>query len=525
MMVRIVDLITSDGAVGPTTADVCVVGAGAAGIYTAVGLASRGLDVVLLEAGGAAPRDPAAQGFRCGYTHEEYRGASVGRFFGLGGTTARWGGVLVPHLWRDAEVASPSERAIWERIVLSVERYGSAVLRRLGYRGPVDFVEYPDRAIGGPALSTLRQSGFDVLADLALPPRHRRLDFLLRREPAVDSGSVHVMLHACASVCDLRAEAADNRLERVVARAPGGRETEIRADAFVLAAGALESARILLEIAETYPSLSGSLAGVGRFLSDHLSLPIAEVPEQGRAEAVGLFRPRFWKSWMRRFRFLERDRPDAAPRAFLHFVFDTVCHPAFALAKELVAAAQERRRPCLSDVSMLRGISGLWGVARERYLHSALYVPADARIVLQLDIEQRPRAENRIVLSEERDVLGRRVPTISWSIAEEDLRAIEETAERVLAKWTSARAGLPALRPLPLRVDATKVHDVYHTVGVCRMGTDADSVVDEGLRVRDVENLWVVSTAVFPSAGTANPTFSMLCLAEDLVQRLIELLA
>ena len=52
------------------------------------------------------------------------------------------------------------------------------------------------------------------------------------------------------------------------------------------------------------------------------------------------------------------------------------------------------------------------------------------------------------------------------------------------------------------------------------MGRDSESVVDFELRVHGCDNLSVLSTAVFPSAGTANPTFSMLCFAEALAERL-----
>ena len=55
------------------------------------------------------------------------------------------------------------------------------------------------------------------------------------------------------------------------------------------------------------------------------------------------------------------------------------------------------------------------------------------------------------------------------------------------------------------------------------MGIDGNSVVDHELSVRGLKNLSVVSTAVLPSAGTANPTFTMLCLAEALVARLTEM--
>jgi choline dehydrogenase len=53
------------------------------------------------------------------------------------------------------------------------------------------------------------------------------------------------------------------------------------------------------------------------------------------------------------------------------------------------------------------------------------------------------------------------------------------------------------------------------------MGSDDGAAVGLDLRVRGVDRLSVVSTAVLPSAGTANPTFSMLCLAEEFAESIL----
>lgn len=62
----------------------------------------------------------------------------------------------------------------------------------------------------------------------------------------------------------------------------------------------------------------------------------------------------------------------------------------------------------------------------------------------------------------------------------------------------------------------------YHAVGTCRMGRDADSVVDPALRVRGVEGLRVMDTSVFPqipSGNTNGPTMAMAWRAADVIRR------
>src|SRR4051812_36465638 len=115
-MALLVDLRNSGQPETRATCDVCLVGAGAAGLYLAHRLCAYGVRVVVLEAGGAKCVSGASIGIEAAFTRTEYAGATKGRSFGLGGTTSRWGGLLVPHSELDLRSESGAESVAWSQI-------------------------------------------------------------------------------------------------------------------------------------------------------------------------------------------------------------------------------------------------------------------------------------------------------------------------------------------------------------------------------------------------------------------------
>jgi choline dehydrogenase-like flavoprotein len=61
----------------------------------------------------------------------------------------------------------------------------------------------------------------------------------------------------------------------------------------------------------------------------------------------------------------------------------------------------------------------------------------------------------------------------------------------------------------------------FHHLGTTRMAADARrGVVDENCRLHETENLYVAGSSVFPSAGFANPTLTIVALAIRLADHL-----
>ena len=498
-------------------ADICIVGGGAAGLYLTRQLAQAGKNVVLLEAGPAWGAAASEADFECSMDARHYSGASSGRFFGLGGTTTHWGGLLVPHAEHDVKDDDPTAWA-WRHVVSAVEARAAAVLADLGYKGGADFETWP--ATYNPTLvKSLLQVGIKTIASLHLPFRRKNFVVLLEAN-AVLRNQPQVYIGAVAKTWEGAHHSARYRIRSLVGVSRNGNQIRITADHFVVAAGALESARILLEInagAENRALRTG--AAPGCYLTDHVSVPIAEVPQGALKAAAEFFGPRFMGPWMRSLRFIALNARLAPTRSFTHFNFIDRS-AGFEVARKCMQALQKRRLPDVRAVDVLRGAADVIQLGGMRFLRSRLHIPRSAQVQLQLDVEQTPVRENGIRLTDNMDKHGRRIPAVRWSISHTDEASIKAAASRFVKVWPGEAAGLPRLVPCQLEATGEKLYDAYHPVGATKMGETAEAVVDRDLKVWGTDNLYVASTGVLPSAGSANPTFSMLCLAHRLAEKL-----
>jgi choline dehydrogenase-like flavoprotein len=154
-----------------------------------------------------------------------------------------------------------------------------------------------------------------------------------------------------------------------------------------------------------------------------------------------------------------------------------------------------------------------WRFARQRLLY-----PRSSRIELHVVIEQIPRPDSRISLSRDRvDEFGLPLADISWDVDPEDVANLLRVSKAFAQAWREspmARVARLTHYDLPdLRQDLVRGGGVFHPVGSVRMWRSPEQgVVDGELRPFRVRNASIVSTAVLPRGGGANPTMMLLCL-------------
>jgi choline dehydrogenase-like flavoprotein len=500
-------------------ADVCIVGGGTIGCYMASRLAALGLNVVVAEAGSETVVDGASLGLSPTMTRLRYGGAFEGRTFGLGGTSALWGGVLIPYGELDSLAADPESARTWSRIESLVRGNALLVRSHLGVTTPPDYDDAPSSMLRG-ARSAVDAVGLQVRYSEMLPFPLRNFARLLTPAGGF-KGTLTVVLNAIATGWSLATAPSGARVEVLRVVGPTGRTGTFAAKQYVLAAGAIESTRILMEMDRaTEGKVLLGRSDLGRFLSDHISAPVASFPGSAGSHAIGLLAPSFDGRVLRALRFIDPDiLRGSGTRHFLHVAFSND-NAGFLLAKKVLFAIQRRSMPSATAREIASGMGGLAALAFDRYVRKRLFIAKGTPVHLQLDVEQSPRRQNGIRFRDERDRHGRFEIAIDWDIDEMDMARVVDVCNLMLEKWSRLGGEWPAAHRGGPALMEGKLHDTFHPVGTCRMGTGASAVVDLDMRARGVTNLMVAGTSVFPSAGCANPTFSALCLSESIVKHL-----
>lgn len=490
--------------------DVCVIGAGAAGIVLARALAAAGLHVDLVESGGKEG-DPATTALMNGHVSGSPRpyplmGSRL-RFFG--GSTNHWGGSC-----NELDAADFTRRAWipesgWPIAHGDVAPWYPEAWRILDVGRRWEFGELEADTAAYPRLFGPSSREFEPHLLVRSPPT--RIGAKYEGEIAA-SERVRCVLHANA--VELVASHEGTRIDRVAARTLEGTPVELVAHRYVLAAGGIENARLLLLSDAVVPGGLGNRHDlVGRCFADHLNTYVGQMMVLPAPGARG-----FQEAWVRSR--LDAARLPDVPRVNTGFRATDALRERHGLLAcgilvygppEPAASGGAAPEASATDAGVAEVLAEARGDA------PAAAPPPAAKYAMIVVAEQAPDRENRVMLSDERDALGQRKVAIRWRATETDVRSVRETLRLFATALAAAGRG---------RVQLTDVGDRWmgaggHHAGTTRMADDPTrGVTDRHGRVHGVANLFVAGSSVFPTMGHAHPTLTIVAMALRLADHL-----
>jgi choline dehydrogenase-like flavoprotein len=533
--------------------DVCIVGAGPAGLSLAKSLSGTGIRTCVVESGDQTP-EPFADSLRdLESTGIQIRHDSRERV--LGGTSTTWTGLSSPlddiDFSRRAWVPH-SGWPIGKEELVPYYRAASQLFRFPMFSLFSDASWLPDAGGRVPVWEELKEKPF-LASD---PPQNFGLEFA---SVCKDTG---VDLILGATVTNLVGDASSGEVRGVRLALNGEATFTLLAHVVVLACGGIENARVLLNSTfSCAQGLGNERDQVGRYFMNHPKGNVGIIELQRPAGPLpGYFGFLASGSGYMGYVGLQLSETtqerEAVLNSYVRFepVFDWSDNPGVEIAVDYIkrtsALMRVFRRVNKDKMLELRSYAETGDVSkttrrqegfaqhlralRELIRHSGsvgryassrlsrrLSQPKVTSIRLRNFLEMAPGTSNRVTLDDRVDAFGVRLSKVTHQCCELDKRSIV-TLHGVLARevdragWGCLHSDLEAAtEPWPINNDAS------HHMGATRMGTNpATSVVNPDCRVHSTRNVYVAGSSVFPTSGCANPTYTIVALAIRLGEHL-----
>jgi choline dehydrogenase-like flavoprotein len=512
-------------------ADICIVGAGAAGIAIAREFIGGSLRVVLLESGDVDFRHRPQFLYLGESVGLEGSSAGRSRMRMFGGSTNCWGGQCRPLDPIDFEAREGAPYSGWPISFDALTPYYRRA-QEVCHLGPYDYSPSSWVPDAGHSLP-LHQGDLETrIYQFGYPTK-----FGESYRTALSSAS-NVTVFLNANVLEIETDGQAREVTSLRVGTFNRKEIRVASKAFVLACGGLEVPRLLLASNRVAACGLGNRHDlVGRFFMDH---------------------PYFFMG------YYEPSKPEYDRSVYVIEDYDLAgieqkFHASFTLGEAL------RRREGLNGASIYlvrrpgykslpeyfskggKSFGHIVEVLRHeelpnrrlgRHMWNALTGMTDVgltlsrqvaekfnprpKLALRAVIDPTPDPDSRITLSHRRDYFGMPRVRMDWRLNPDDKRGLRRLIEVMHREFRSLDLGRLTEFPWgePHEWHASMRGGKHH-IGTTRMDRDPrKGVVDVDCLVHGHTNLYIAGSSVFPTAGYANPTLTIVALALRLADHL-----
>lgn len=499
--------------------DICIVGAGAAGLTLAQAFEGSAISVMLIESGGFGS-EPDTQALAEGTAEEKPYPFTDSRARRFGGSTTRWSGACLPLDAGDFQRQAWLPHSGWPITLADLQPYYHQARQVFGLPSQLPPI----------LVSPFHQSPIDSKQVVFSNPLDLGRKY---RQQIVRSRNITLVTYA--NVTELIADADGHRVCRLDIRSLSGCRYVVAPQTVILATGGIENARLLLASNRHCPQgLGNHCDRVGRFFMEHSLRSVGILPLQQTIQAARFFTDiRMLGRSCSQGTFGLTDKVRSQQQLLnLHFrgyrYSPLEDDPSVIVAKQIPAAVMHQGDLALA-ASLLASLGkrqpSSWSVLpRYAAWHIWNKINRKARFThmrLQAWIEQAPDPHNRITLSVQKDALGQPLAHLRLRFGQRMQDSVVRSLQ--LLDQSLCDHGLGSLQYSAEQLQHLTTYDKIglHHMGTTRMHeSPKQGVVDANCKVHGIANLYIAGSSVFPTGGASNPTLTIAAIALRLADHL-----
>ena len=509
-------------------ADICIMGAGVAGIVLASELADSGKKVIVLESGSEHYEVQSQELYKAESIPTYFPNPHHSRLRFLGGSSNHWQNSIERLSPIDFAERDWVKNSGWPIAYDEVARYYPKAEKYCGVeQGEYDFGFWQRK---WNITDIFHQSKiFDsAVSKVPISPVRFYSKFGKRLNE-----SKNITIVKNANVVDLEYDATLQKVNSVAIRNLQDASHTVRSKVFVMCFGGLENARMLLTFNEKYDDKLGNQSGnVGRYFMEHPTIRGAHffpvnnealdkiymgirddaIVVRGRASLNEASQIKFRTNNMRLY-FIKKSKIALSDGiSSSHILADNLTNA------EIPSEFGSHLLNIVKDIDLITE-----KVLKEKFdttFFEDAYSFGGYEILSMT--EQTPDKDNRIRLGEKRDQLGIKQIIVDFRVSDSDRQNAWKTLE-LMAKDPALHAigRVQVLKEQDSRIWGGQLGFGQHHMGTTRMSkTPNDGVVDTSSRVFGTKNFFVAGSSVFPTGGHVPPTLTITALAIKLADHL-----
>lgn len=485
--------------------DICIVGAGAAGITMALEFINSNQKVILLEGGGFENEAAMQNLYEARQTGQRYFPIKAIRLHYFGGTTNHWAGFCSVFDDIDFEKRDWIPYSGWPITRKDLDPFYERAHKTVEL-GPYEYDEAYWRK-QNPEFRPLpvdKNIVWNKIWQFSPPTRFG----VKYRDAIVNAKNVH--LYTYANVTDIGANANVSAIKELTVKNLAGKQHQVRAKIFVIACCSIQNARLLLASnRQNKKGLGNDHDLVGRFFMEHLEMKSAEL-WLTKADALKFYS---W-NWGTKVR-AELAISKSAQKE--HKILNgTASFMPLDIGKNVPAFID------MFDDTGKANLKKFDDAEKKRDFSNK-----DLAYQLSTRIEQSPNPNSRVSLDTEKDALGMPKVHFNWDLLPLEKRSMRKIYELIGQEVGKASAGRVRLMEY-LRDEKDEswppiTGGGWHHMGTTRMGTDhRQSVTDPNCKVHGIANLYMAGASNYVTAAAPNPTLTLVALTLRLADHVKE---